>query len=97
MGLAIIFQYAGWYQLVCMFVPITMGIVTAGVYGLCVALPVENGFSSCPQDSANFVLGNSIGEGLLIMPLGKSMHIFGFKAFIVEVFIFVTLCFWSFR
>lgn len=97
MGIAFVFQTAGWFQLVCIFVPISMGIVTAGVYCLCIAWPVDNGFVSNPQDSANFVLGNSIGEGLLLMPLGYSMQIFGFEAFMAEVFLFSFLCYWCFR
>lgn len=97
MGLALAFQLAGWFQLVCIFVPISMGIVTAGVYCLCVAWPVDNGFVNNPQDSANFVLGNSIGEGLLIMPLGYSMQVFGFESLIMLIFFFALLCLWCYR
>jgi hypothetical protein len=96
MGFGLIFQYFEWYQLVCIFVPIGTGIFIAGVYGFGIALPVDNGFVTSPQDNANFILGNSFGEGLLIMPLGYSMYLFGFKALIVEIFGFAFLSYWSF-
>jgi hypothetical protein len=61
MGFGLIFQYLEWYELICIFVPIGTGIFMAGVYGFGIALPVDNGFVTSPQDNANFILANSIG------------------------------------
>jgi hypothetical protein len=96
MGFSLIFQYAEWYRFVCIFVPIGTGIFMAGVYGFCIALAVDNGFVTSPQDNANFILSNSIGEGLLITPLGYSMNLFGYKALMVEIFGSSILSYWSF-
>lgn len=96
MVFTVFFQYCGWYKLVCIFAPLTTGIFIAGVYGFCMALPVDNGFITTPQDNANFILGNSFGEGLLIMPLGYSMHIFDPNALMILILIFSGLSYWCF-
>lgn len=96
MAFTVFFQYCGWYKLVCIFAPLTTGIFIAGVYGFCMALPVDNGFITTPQDNANFILGNSFGEGLLIMPLGYSMHIFDPNALMILILMFSGLSYWCF-
>jgi hypothetical protein len=96
MGFSLIFQYFEWYKLVCIFVTIGTGIFMAGIFGFSIALPVDNGFVTSPQDNANFILSSSIGEGLLITPIGYSMNLFGYKALMVEIFGFSILSCWSF-
>jgi hypothetical protein len=81
------------YLWVCIFAPITAGIFIGGVFGFCIALPVDSGFIPRSQDNADFILANSLGEGLLIMPLGYSMSLFGFKAMMIEVFLISIVCY----
>ncbi len=82
--------------MVCIFAPIASGIFIGGVYGFGIALPVDSGFVPCPEDSASFVLANVLGEGLLIMPMGYSMSIFGYKAMIVELSLVAALSYWTY-
>lgn len=71
-------QMTGMYKLVCLFMSIVGGIFTAGVFNFGVSLPVDNGFATTPAVTANLLLGFSLGEGLLIMPIGYCMQFFGF-------------------
>lgn len=96
MVFTVFFQYFGWYNLVCIFAPLVTGILIAGVYGFCMALPVDNGFITTPQDNANFILGNALGEGLLIMPLGYSMQIINPNALMILILLFSGLSYWCF-
>lgn len=91
-----IFQEIGWFQLVCIFAPISTGILTAAVYGFGIALPVDKGFPNCSQANANFILANALGEGLLIMPVGYSISLFGFKVLMIEMCIVAFATYWAY-
>lgn len=82
--------------MVCIFAPIAAGIFIGGVFGFGISLPVDNGFVPSSQNNANFILANALGEGLLIMPLGYSMSIFGYKAMMVEMLLATSICYWVF-
>jgi hypothetical protein len=92
--ITVIFQYFEWFYLVCIFAPITSGLLIAGVYGFGIALPVDNGFAPCSQVNANFILANALGEGLLIMPLGFSMNLYGFEFLMLDICFFAFLSYW---
>jgi hypothetical protein len=77
--------------LVCFFAPISMGIMISGVFGFLLSWVVDSGFAFHPQDNIIFLLGNSLGEGLLITPIGYIMGAFGFKAMIILA-AFFSLC-----
>jgi hypothetical protein len=96
MVITVIFQYAEWYQIVCIFAPLASGTLIAGVFAFGIALPVDNGFIPSAQDNANFIIANSLGEGLLIMPVGYSINFFGFKVLMIEICIFSFLSYWSY-
>lgn len=78
-------------KLVCFFTPISIGITIAGVFGFLLSWVVDNGFAFRPQDNIIFLLGHSLGEGLLITPMGYMMGIYGFKALII-IITFCSLC-----
>lgn len=80
--------------MVCIFAPIAAGILIGGVFGFGITLPVDNGFAPSSQNNANFILANALGEGLLIMPLGYSMSLFGYKAMMVEMLLVTSVCYW---
>lgn len=84
-------QLSGQLEMVCYFAPISIGIFISGVYGFSLSWTVNNGFAFCPEDNANFLLSYIIGEGLLIMPMGYTMGLFGFKSMIIEVCFFSLL------
>lgn len=92
----VILQYLQLYKLVCLFAPIASGILIGGVFGFGISLPVDSGFAPSSQSNANFILANALGEGLLIMPLGYSMNVFGYKAMMVEMLLVTGLCYWVF-
>lgn len=83
MVMALLLQYGQYYSAVCILLPICSGLFIAGVFGFIMALAVDKGFTSSSTDNSNILLGNSFGEGFLIMPLGYSMGIFGFKMLLV--------------
>jgi hypothetical protein len=74
--------------------PIASGILIGGVFGFGISLPVDSGFAPCAQNNANFILANALGEGLLIMPLGYSMSVFGYKAMMIEMLLVTSVCYW---
>jgi hypothetical protein len=96
MIVTVFFQYLGLYRFVCIFAPISSGILISGIFGFGISLPVANGFLSSPQNNANFILSNAFGEGLLIMPMGYSMIFFGYEAFMIEICVFAGMEYWIF-
>ena len=80
-------QHLELYQLLCITGPLLLGIMTSVLYGLCLTLSIDNGFSSTTSNNANFVLANCIGETLLTGPMGYSMKIFGFQSLIVIILV----------
>jgi hypothetical protein len=93
---ALFLQSAGMLEAVCYFVPIAVGMCISGVYGFCLSLVINNGFAFSHEDNGHFLLLYIIGEGLLIMPMGYAMGLFGFKSLIVMVCIFAFIAVASF-
>ncbi len=76
------------FKLVCFFTPLAIGTMTAGAYGFLLTWMMDDGCAFSPQDNIIFLLGYSLGEGLLIGPVGYLMGLFGFKAMIVLLVVF---------
>lgn len=55
------------------------GLFIGCVYGFGISIAADSGFEPSASDNADFVLANALGEGLLITPIGYSMHIFGYR------------------
>ena len=95
--LLFVLQYFELYQLVCIIGPIIFGFMLSCVYSFCVTLPIDNGYDNTISNSANFMLANCIGEGLLNAPIGYSMNLFGFKSLMIIIMISCFISFWSFQ
>lgn len=70
-------QSAGLYQTLCIIAPITSGFIMANLYVFFVSLPEEYGFHVDAQNAANFSLGVTFGEGILITAIGYGMEFYG--------------------
>lgn len=95
-GIILLLQLGGFYQLVCIIGPLIVGTFASGTLGLGMSVAVDEGFNVTPEESSYFILGNAIGDGLLIMPLGYLMQLFGFKSLIVCVSILAGMLYYLF-
>lgn len=78
-AIALILQFIDAYYALCYIITIGTGLFIGCVYGFGIALAADSGFEPSASDNADLVLANALGEGLLITPIGYSMHIFGFR------------------
>ena len=53
------------------------GMFLASMFALFLALPLEFGYKLSRQNTANFMMCASLGEGVLGMPIGYAMGLFG--------------------
>ena len=95
--LLVLLQSLELYYLVCTIGPVVFGFMVSCVYSFCVALPIDNGFQSTVSNTANFLLANCIGEGLLNAPMGYSMNIFGFQSLMVIIMISCMVSYYCFN
>jgi len=49
------------YQAVCIFGPLTTGILLSNLYVFILAIPTQNGYQFTGSNSANLVMANSLG------------------------------------
>lgn len=75
--LCLVFQILGNYSLVCVFAPISAGFILANMFSLCMSLPHDNGIESTPENTANFILGTTFGEGIFVTSIGYGMEYLG--------------------
>ena len=66
---------------------ISSGIFLSAMYALFMTLAQEYGYELTPNNTANFVMCASIGEGFLVMPIGYAMGIFGYRSLIHIIFL----------
>ena len=81
----VILQEFGYYTAVSYFGAFTQGMFLASMYALFLSITPERGFKMNSSNTANFMTSASLGEGLLIMPIGYAMGFFGFKSLIVII------------
>jgi hypothetical protein len=89
-AITLVLQVLELFKMVCFFSSISIGMLISGVFGFGLSLVVKNGFRFCPDNNAMFVLSNALGEGLLIMPMGFTMGLLGYKSMIVEIAFFAA-------
>ncbi len=53
------------------------GMFLASMFALYLALPLEYGYKLSKKNTANFMMCASLGEGVLGMPIGYAMGLFG--------------------
>jgi hypothetical protein len=76
LGLLAIVSYAG---------VISSGACLSAMYALFFSMAIDFGYGLSPSNTANFAMSASLGEGLLVMPVGYAMGFFGYKALIVII------------
>jgi hypothetical protein len=88
---ALILQFMDAYYAMCYILTIGTGLFIGCVYGFGISVAADSGFEPSASDNADFVLANALGEGLLITPIGYSMHIFGYRILPFELLVF-SIC-----
>lgn len=64
---------------------ISSGICLSAMYALFFSMAIDFGYGLSPSNTANFTMAASLGEGLLVMPIGYAMGFFGYKSLIVII------------
>ena len=75
--LVFIMQFMGWYILVAYLGVISSAFCLSAMYALFYGISIEKGYKLTPSNTANFTMASSLGEGLLVMPIGYAMNWFG--------------------
>jgi ABC-type maltose transport system permease subunit len=85
--LIVFLQALGYLQFVSYAGVITSGAALSAMYALFFSIAQDFGYGLSPSNTANFAMSASLGEGLLVMPVGYAMGYFGYKALIVIIFL----------
>lgn len=85
--IVVILQFMGFYYLVAYSGVISSGAILSAMYALFYSFAQEYGYSLSNSNTANFAMSASLGEGLLVMPIGYIMGYFGFKSLIIIIFL----------
>lgn len=89
--LVLVAQYLGYLLFVSYAGVISSGIFLSAMYALFFSMAQDVGYALNPSNTANFAMCASLGEGLLVMPIGYAMGIFGFRALIFIIFFLSAL------
>jgi hypothetical protein len=57
-------------------------------------MPHDNGFETTPENNAHMMFANVAASGLMIMPIGYCMQLFGFQALVVIIFLCAGVMFY---
>ena len=61
------------------------------MYALFFSVAIDHGYGLSPSNTANFAMSASLGEGLLVMPIGYAMRFFGIEALPIIILIMSTV------
>lgn len=75
--MVVILQILELYSIVAYVGAVSSAICLASMYALFFSLPIDYGYGLSASNTANFAMSASLGEGLLVMPIGYIMGIFG--------------------
>lgn len=76
---------------------ILVGMFLASMFALYLALPIEFRFKVTTNNTANFMMSASMGEGALIMPIGYAMGFFGPGMLFVLMSLFSIVSYFLFK
>jgi fucose permease len=85
--MVVFLQMMGLYLIVSYVGVISSGICLSAMYALFFSIAIDYGYYLSPSNTANFAMSASMGEGLLVMPIGYAMGFFGIEALIIIIFI----------
>ena len=60
------------------------------MYALFFSIAIDYGYGLSPANTANFAMSASLGEGILVMPIGYAMRFFGIEALPIIIFMMST-------
>lgn len=89
-------QWMGYLTFVAYVGVISSGFFLSAMYALFFSMAQEHGYGLSTSNTANFAMCASLGEGLLVMPIGYAMGIFGYKSLIYIIFLFSATMFFVF-
>ena len=84
--MVVVLQMMGMYLIVAYAGVISSGMCLSAMYALFFSIAMGYGYGLSPSNTANFAMCASLGEGLLVMPMGYMMQFFGIEALIVMIF-----------
>lgn len=87
----LVIQWMGELAVVAYLGVISSGIFLSAMYALFFSIAQEYGYELNTSSTANLAMSASLGEGLLVMPIGYAMGLFGYRALIYIIFLFSTV------
>ena len=73
----VVLQTFGYYEFVSYAGVISSGACLSAMYALFFSVAIDFGYGLSPTNTANFAMSASLGEGMLVMPIGYAMGYFG--------------------
>ena len=73
----VVLQALGFYLFVSYAGVISSGACLSAMYALFFSIAIDYGYGLSPSNTANFAMSASLGEGMLVMPIGYAMGFFG--------------------
>jgi len=89
--MVVFLQFLELYLIVAYLGVITSGLCLSAMYALFFSMAIDYGYGLSPSNTANFAMSASLGEGMLVMPIGYAMGFFGIEALIIIVFLMSSL------
>lgn len=84
-------QFLGMYLIVAYAGVIGTATCLSAMYALFFSMAIDYGYGLSPANTANFAMSASLGEGLLVMPIGYAMGLFGVEVLVIIVFLLSTI------
>ena len=75
--MVVILQFLELYLLVAYLGAISSALCLSAMYALFFSIAIDYGYGLSPSNTANFAMSASLGEGILVMPIGYAMRFFG--------------------
>ena len=95
--MVVFFQFLELYLFVAYIGVISTGLCLSAMYALFFSMAIDYGYGLSPANTANFAMSASLGEGMLVMPIGYAMGFFGVEALIIIVFLMSTVMMFIFE
>lgn len=85
--MVVVLQFMELYLIVAYAGAISSALCLSAMYALFFSIAIDYGYGLTPSNTANFAMSASLGEGLLVMPIGYAMSFFGIEALVIIIFL----------
>ena len=75
--MVVVLQFLQLYLIVAYVGAISSALCLSAMYALFFSIAIDYGYGLSPSNTANFAMSASLGEGILVMPIGYAMRFFG--------------------